>query len=121
MDKPLRVPPNIKLGDQTVLSTNSGHHHLETVVAKLESENVVRYFHTGLATLDFYEVLTGGGLWVGQPGLGLLYHGIPLAFIAVQAGGKVVPNILEIPPHNIHQKVPIAVLSAVDTNYNELK
>ena len=78
---------------------------------------IVQYQHTGLAALDCYGVMVGGGLWVSQAGLGLLYHAVPLAFIAEKGGGKVVPHILEIIPSHIHQKVQLAVISGLETEW----
>ena len=72
-----------------------------------------------MAALDCYGVMVDGGLWVSHPGLGLLYHVVPLAFIAEKGGGKVVPHILEIIPSHIHQKVRLAVISGLETDWSQ--
>ena len=122
LEKPLTAPPLIRTGEQVILATAAPdcfEDPFDGLVKKLKTENIVRYQHTGLAALDCYEVMVGGGLWVGQAGLGLLYHAVPLAFIAEKGGGKVVPHILEIIPSHIHQKVRLAVISGLETDWSQ--
>ena len=117
LDRSLTAPPTVTAGQEVTVSSPTPHTVEEPfacVVQSLRRDNLVTHHHTGLAALDLYEVLVGGGLWISPPDLGLLYHGVPLAFIAEKAGGRVVPHILEILPNNIHQKVPLAVLMALD-------
>ena len=117
VDQPLVPPSLLGAGDQLILSTGTPdciEDPFDTLVERLKVENTVRYCHTGLAAIDCYSVMVGGGLWIGNGGLGLLYHGVPLAFIAERGGGTVMPEVLEITPNHIHQKVQVAVMSALD-------
>jgi fructose-1,6-bisphosphatase len=73
VDKPLTVPPLLGSGDQLILSTGTPdciEDPFDSLVDRLKVENIVRYHHTGLAALDCYEVMVGGGFWIGQDGWG---------------------------------------------------
>jgi fructose-1,6-bisphosphatase I len=85
----------------------------------------VRY--VGSLVADFHRNLLGGGIFcypdnsLSPKGkLRLLYECNPLAFIIQQAGGAAIDgtrDILEIQPHELHQRSPLYIGSkdAVDT------
>ena len=75
--------------------------------------------YIGSAVADFHRNLLHGGVF-GYPGevdrpqgkLRLLYEGAPLAYLAVQAGGRAsdgTRDLLGIQPTNIHQRTPVFV------------
>jgi len=73
---------------------------------------------------DVHRTLLYGGVFAypadkkHQDGkLRLLYEGAPMAFIVEQAGGKAITghsNVMDIPPVNVHQRVPVILGSADD-------
>ena len=75
--------------------------------------------YVGSLVTDFHRNLLAGGVYyypadrdhpLGK--LRLLYEAAPLAFIAEQAGGKASDghrNILDIQPHETHQRVPLYI------------
>ncbi len=80
--------------------------------------------YVGSLVADFHRTVLKGGVFIypptkGYPGgkLRLLYEANPLAFIAEQAGGLATDGerrILEIQPHDIHQRTPLVVGSRVE-------
>lgn len=75
--------------------------------------------YIGSAVADFHRNLLHGGVF-GYPGeverpegkLRLVYEGVPLAFLAEQAGGRGsdgARDLLDIRPDNIHQRTPVFV------------
>lgn len=75
--------------------------------------------YIGSLVADFHRNLLKGGIYLypattkaPNGKLRLLYECNPLAMLAEQAGGKAVGNkkrILEIPPHELHQRTPFIV------------
>jgi fructose-1,6-bisphosphatase I len=75
--------------------------------------------YIGSLVADFHRTLLKGGVFLypptaGYPGgkLRLLYEANPLAFIAEQAGGRAIDGrgcVLDVEPHDIHQRVPFIV------------
>jgi fructose-1,6-bisphosphatase I len=75
--------------------------------------------YIGSLVADFHRTLLKGGVFLYPPTdthpggkLRLLYEANPIAFIAEQAGGIATNGtnrILEIPPHDIHQRTPLIV------------
>jgi fructose-1,6-bisphosphatase I len=75
--------------------------------------------YIGSLVADFHRTLLKGGIFLYPPTdknpggkLRLLYEANPVAFIAEQAGGAATDGrrrILEIPPTEIHQRVPMIV------------
>lgn len=73
--------------------------------------------YVGSLVADFHRTLLKGGVFLYPPTkdhpsgkLRLLYEANPLAFIAEQAGGLAIDGerrILEIHPHEIHQRTPL--------------
>jgi fructose-1,6-bisphosphatase I len=84
----------------------------------------VRY--VGSLVADFHRNLLGGGVFCypvnrknPRGKLRLLYEANPLAFICEQAGGAAsdgTHRILDIAPHELHQRVPLFVGSARDVD-----
>jgi fructose-1,6-bisphosphatase I len=82
--------------------------------------------YVGSLVADFHRTLLKGGVFLYPPThaypegkLRLLYEANPLAFIAEQAGGVALAGqkrVLEIPPHQIHQRTPFVVGSRVEMN-----
>ena len=81
----------------------------------LFNDKKIRWQYSGLPALDCYQVLLSGGLWVSRQDLGLLYQGLPLAFIAERAGAILVPDLLEKTPDHIHQQGQLTVKSGLQT------
>jgi fructose-1,6-bisphosphatase I len=75
--------------------------------------------YIGSLVADFHRTLLKGGVFLYPPTAGypdgklrLLYEANPLAFIAEQAGGAAVDGqrcVLDVQPHDIHQRVPFVV------------
>jgi len=75
--------------------------------------------YVGSLVADFHRTVLKGGVFLYPPTKGyaegklrLLYEANPLAFIAEQAGGMATNGerrILEIEPHDIHQRTPFVV------------
>jgi len=75
--------------------------------------------YIGSLVADFHRTLLKGGVFLYPPTAGyphgklrLLYEANPLAFIAEQAGGAAVNGkgcVLDVEPHDIHQRVPFVV------------
>ena len=75
--------------------------------------------YIGSLVADFHRTLLKGGVFLYPPTadyphgkLRLLYEANPLAFIAEQAGGMAVDGercVLDVEPHDIHQRVPFIV------------
>jgi fructose-1,6-bisphosphatase I len=84
----------------------------------------VRY--VGSLVADFHRNLLGGGIFCypanaksPQGKLRLLYEASPLAFVVEQAGGAAtdgVRRILDIPPTELHQRIPLYVGSKSDVD-----
>jgi fructose-1,6-bisphosphatase I len=84
----------------------------------------VRY--VGSLVADFHRNLLGGGVFCypknkKSPGgkLRLLYEANPLAFICEQAGGAAsdgAQRILDVMPHELHQRVPLYIGSTRDVD-----
>lgn len=80
--------------------------------------------YVGSLVADFHRTILKGGVFIypptkGYPGgkLRLLYEANPLAFIAEQAGGLATDGerrILDIVPHEIHQRTPLILGSRVE-------
>jgi fructose-1,6-bisphosphatase I len=77
--------------------------------------------YVGTLVADFHRTLLNGGIFMypasPRPKLRLLYEASPLAMVAEQAGGRATTGskrILEIPPTDLHQKVPLIAGSAED-------
>lgn len=80
--------------------------------------------YVGSLVADFHRTMLKGGVFLypptkGYPGgkLRLLYEANPLAFIAEQAGGLAssgAGRILDIQPHDIHQRTPFVVGSRAE-------
>jgi fructose-1,6-bisphosphatase I len=75
--------------------------------------------YIGSLVADFHRTLLKGGVFLYPPTAGyphgklrLLYEANPLAFIAEQAGGMATDGercVLDVEPHDIHQRVPFVV------------
>ena len=73
---------------------------------------------------DFHRTLLRGGVFIYPPNrdfpegrLRLLYEGNPVAFLAEQAGGSASngkQRLLEVQPHDIHQRTPLIVGGEVE-------
>jgi fructose-1,6-bisphosphatase I len=84
----------------------------------------VRY--VGSLVADFHRNLLGGGVFCypinkKHPNgkLRLLYEANPLAFICEQAGGAAsdgARRVLDVPPHELHQRVPLFIGSRGDVD-----
>jgi fructose-1,6-bisphosphatase I len=80
--------------------------------------------YIGSLVADFHRTLLKGGVFFYPPTdthpggkLRLLYEANPIAFLAEQAGGVATDGkgrILEIQPHDIHQRTPLIVGSQVE-------
>jgi fructose-1,6-bisphosphatase I len=83
--------------------------------------------YVGSLVADFHRTMLKGGVFIYPPVKGyphgklrLLYEANPLAFIAEQAGGLATDGqrrILDIEPHDIHQRTPFVVGSRVEVKY----
>ena len=120
----MRFPETSKL-----YSVNEGHSsgwkdadkrwvtHLKTPAPDSERPYSARYI--GALVADFHRNLLRGGIFAypadrTNPNgkLRLLYEAAPLAFIAEQAGGAAsdgTRNILDIQPHELHQRTPLYI------------
>ena len=88
--------------------------------------------YIGSMVADFHRTLLRGGIFMYPPTkthsngkLRLLYEANPIAFIAEQAGGRATSGterILDIVPHEVHQRTPLVVGSQteMDAFANEL-
>ncbi len=82
--------------------------------------------YIGSMVADFHRTLLRGGIFIypATPDfpdgrLRLLYEANPVAFIAEQAGGAATDGtrpILDVEPHDIHQRTPLVVGSEVEMN-----
>jgi fructose-1,6-bisphosphatase I len=80
--------------------------------------------YIGSLVADFHRTLMKGGVFLYPPTtthpcgkLRLLYEANPMAFIAEQAGGVATDGkgrVLEIEPHDIHQRTPLILGSQVE-------
>jgi fructose-1,6-bisphosphatase I len=77
--------------------------------------------YVGTLVADFHRTLVNGGIFLypasPKPKLRLLYEASPMAMIAEQAGGRATTGtqrILDVPPTDLHQKVPLIVGSRED-------
>lgn len=80
--------------------------------------------YVGSLVADFHRTLLKGGVFLYPPTKGypsgklrLLYEANPLAFIAEQAGGSATDGerrIVEIQPHEIHQRTPLVFGSSAE-------
>jgi fructose-1,6-bisphosphatase I len=77
--------------------------------------------YVGTLVADVHRTLINGGLFMypasPKPKLRLLYEAAPMAMIAEQAGGRATTGrerILEIVPHDLHQRVPLIIGSTED-------
>ena len=78
----------------------------------------------GSMVADFHRTLLRGGVFIYPPNrdfpegrLRLLYEGNPVAFLAEQAGGSASNGkhrLLEVHPHDIHQRTPLIVGGEVE-------
>ena len=78
----------------------------------------------GSMVADFHRTLLRGGIFIYPPNrdfpegrLRLLYEGFPVAFLAEQAGGAAsngTERLLEVQPHDIHQRTPLIVGGEVE-------
>ena len=78
----------------------------------------------GSMVADFHRTLLRGGVFIYPPNrdfpdgrLRLLYEGIPVSFLAEQAGGSAsngTQRLLEVQPHDIHQRTPLIVGGEVE-------
>jgi fructose-1,6-bisphosphatase I len=83
--------------------------------------------YVGSLVADFHRTMLKGGVFIYPPVKGyqrgklrLLYEANPLAFIAEQAGGLATDGerrILDIEPHDIHQRTPFIVGSRVEVEH----
>jgi fructose-1,6-bisphosphatase I len=83
--------------------------------------------YIGSLVADFHRNLIAGGIFLypadsRNPGgkLRLLYEASPMAFIAEQAEGSAtdgVNRILDIIPHNLHQRTPLVIGSREDVGF----
>lgn len=82
--------------------------------------------YVGSLVADFHRTMLKGGVFLYPPThahpsgkLRLLYEANPLAFIAEQAGGMATTGaqrVLDIEPHDIHERTPLVVGSAVEVS-----
>lgn len=80
--------------------------------------------YIGSLVADFHRTLLKGGVFLYPPTaknpagkLRLLYEANPLAFLAEQAGGMAIDGrrrIMEIEPHDIHQRTPLVIGSQAE-------
>ena len=83
--------------------------------------------YIGSLVADFHRNLLSGGIFMypadaknTRGKLRLLYEASPMAFIAEQAGGSAtdgVNRILDIVPHDLHQRTPLVIGSREDVGY----
>src|ERR1700761_2168096 len=82
--------------------------------------------YVGSLVADFHRTMLKGGVFLYPPSKGyaqgklrLLYEANPLAFIAEQAGGAAIDGqgrILDIMPHEIHQRTPLVIGSRAEVS-----
>jgi fructose-1,6-bisphosphatase I len=78
----------------------------------------------GSMVADFHRTLLRGGIFIYPPNtdfpkgkLRLLYEGNPVAFLAEQAGGAASngeQRLLDVQPHDIHERTPLVVGGEVE-------
>jgi fructose-1,6-bisphosphatase I len=101
--------------------------HYREYLERIRSGDLGREYssrYIGSLVADFHRTLLKGGIFLYPPTdshpngkLRLLYEANPMAFIAEQAGGVAtdgVRRILEIQPHDIHQRTPLVMGSQVE-------
>ena len=99
----------------------------QSYLKRLRSKGLGRTYtsrYVGSLVADFHRTLLKGGVFMYPPTAGypsgklrLLYEGNPLAFIAEQAGGMATDGkqpILDIVPHDIHQRTSLVLGSKED-------
>lgn len=122
--------PNIRTPHQgSIYSINEGNYHrfpqgIKNYIKHCEAEDpaagrpyTARYI--GSLVADFHRNLIKGGIYLYPPTakdpkgkLRLLYEANPLAMLVEQAGGRAsdgLTPILDIPPHELHQRVPLYI------------
>jgi fructose-1,6-bisphosphatase I len=125
-----------------IYSTNEGNWHTwdqptREYVKFLKEQNPAqnRPYSTryiGSLVADFHRNLLYGGVFLypadtrdparPKPKLRLIYEGAPLAYICDQAGGAATTGterILDIVPHDLHQRVPLIIGSREDVELYE--
>jgi fructose-1,6-bisphosphatase I len=128
--------PNIRIPDPgRYLSVNDSYeqHWDEPVKALMRryrgldgERKAMSVRYVGSLVADFHRNLLGGGVFCYPPNakspqgkLRLLYEASPLAFVVEQAGGAAtdgVRRILDIPPTELHQRIPLYVGSKSDVD-----
>jgi fructose-1,6-bisphosphatase I len=128
--------PNIRIPDPgRYLSVNDSYeqHWDEPVKALMRrfrgldgARKAMSVRYVGSLVADFHRNLLGGGVFCypanvksPQGKLRLLYEASPLAFVVEQAGGAATDGtrrILDIPPTELHQRIPLYVGSKSDVD-----
>ncbi|HET6702283.1 MAG TPA: class 1 fructose-bisphosphatase, partial [Gemmatimonadaceae bacterium] len=128
--------PNIRIPDPgRYLSVNDSYeqHWDEPVKALMRryrgldgERKAMSVRYVGSLVADFHRNLLGGGVFCypanvksPQGKLRLLYEASPLAFVVEQAGGAATDGtrrILDIPPTELHQRIPLYVGSKSDVD-----
>ncbi len=131
----LRSHPNITIPDRgRYLSVNSGYERswAPKVTALMRRyrgldgvQKPMNERYVGSLVADFHRNLTGGGGLFAYPAntqspngkLRLLYEANPLAFVVEAAGGAAIDgktDILNVMPHELHQRTPLYIGSKDD-------
>ncbi len=128
--------PNIRIPDPgRYLSVNDSYeqHWEEPVKALMRryrgldgERKAMSVRYVGSLVADFHRNLLGGGVFCypanvksPQGKLRLLYEASPLAFVVEQAGGAATDGtrrILDVPPTELHQRIPLYVGSKSDVD-----
>ncbi|HTQ39221.1 MAG TPA: class 1 fructose-bisphosphatase [Pirellulales bacterium] len=118
----IRMPEAGKIYSVNEANADSFPEEYQQYLGKLRSGALGRRYtsrYIGSLVADFHRTLIKGGVFLYPPTrdypqgkLRLLYEANPIAFIAEQAGGMATDGtgrIMEIQPHDIHQRVPLVV------------
>ncbi|MBV9265187.1 MAG: class 1 fructose-bisphosphatase [Acidobacteriaceae bacterium] len=118
----IRMPERGSIYSVNEANSDDFPRRYQTYLARLRSGDLGRKYtsrYVGSLVADFHRTVLKGGVFLYPPTKGypqgklrLLYEANPLAFIAEQAQGLAVDGtkrILDIEPHDIHQRTPFII------------
>ena len=126
--------PNIRIPERGgIYSINEGNYHnwsegtqkwVDWIKTPSDTKKAYRLRYIGAMVADLHRTLLRGGIFVYPPDvknkkgkLRLLYEASPMAFLVEAAGGAAsdgTQRILDIEPHELHQRTPVFMGSTDD-------